>query len=63
MFFGIFIFIAGVLSLLESTGVITSNIKWGLPLAVTCIGMSLIYEAISTKKAKRSVEEEKTTQP
>jgi len=63
MFFGIFIFIAGVLSLLESTGVIISNVKWGLPLAVTCIGMSLIYEAISTKKTKRSVEEEKTPRP
>ncbi|HHQ6628293.1 TPA: hypothetical protein ACSTL5_004861 [Serratia fonticola] len=63
MFFGIFIFIAGVLSLLENTGFITSNVKWGLPLAVTCIGMSLIYDAISAKKAKRSVEEEKKLQP
>lgn len=63
MFFGIFIFIAGVISLLESTGVITSDTQWGLPLAVMCIGMSLIYNAVLQKNAKRNVEEEKTLQP
>jgi len=52
MFLGLFIFIAGVISLLESTGVISSQTKWGLPLAVVCIGMSLIYKSISEKKEK-----------
>lgn len=50
MFLGLFIVIAGVISLLESMGVITSDAKWGLPLAVICIGLSLIYNAVQTKK-------------
>lgn len=59
MFLGIFILIAGVISLLESMGVITSDTTWGLPLAVICIGMSLIYNGITQNKVTQSVGKEK----
>jgi len=50
MFLGLFIVIAGIISLLESVGVIASDVKWGLPLAVICIGVSLIYNAVKSKQ-------------
>ncbi len=50
MFLGLFIVIAGVISLLESMGVIVSDVKWGLPLAVICIGLSLIYNAATSRQ-------------
>lgn len=52
MFLGLFIVIAGFFALLESLGVFSSDAKWGLPLAVICFGLHLIYEAIKRKKAK-----------
>ena len=50
MFLGLFIVIAGIISLLESMGFIVSDVKWGLPLAVICIGLSLIYNAAKSKQ-------------
>ncbi|CAH6277158.1 hypothetical protein AI3057V1_5176 (plasmid) [Citrobacter freundii] len=50
MFMGIFIVAAGLLSLLESLGIFSSDVKWGMPLAVICFGLHLIYEAIRAKK-------------
>lgn len=50
MFFGLFFVAAGILSLLESFGVISVNVKWGLPLAVICFGLYQIYEALKGKK-------------
>lgn len=50
MFLGLFIVIAGVISLLESMGVIVSDVKWGLPLAVICIGLSLIYNSATSRQ-------------
>lgn len=43
MFLGMFIFLASVLTLLEEFGVITTNVKWGLPLALACFGLALIF--------------------
>lgn len=54
MFLGLFIVIAGVISLLESMGIIVSDVKWGLPLAVICIGLSLIYNAATSKQKNDS---------
>ncbi len=50
MFMGIFIVAAGLLSLLESLGIFSADVKWGMPLAVICFGLHLIYEAIRAKK-------------
>ena len=50
MFFGVFIILAGLLSLLESYGVIAGDVKWGLPLAIICFGMSMVYESVKGKK-------------
>ncbi|PHM60924.1 LiaI-LiaF-like domain-containing protein [Xenorhabdus ishibashii] len=52
MFLGVFIVIAGVISLLENFGVISSDVKWGIPLAIICIGASFIYDAIKGKDKK-----------
>lgn len=50
MFMGIFIVAAGLLSLLESLGIFSADVKWGMPLAVICFGLHLIYEAVRAKK-------------
>ncbi len=50
MFFGIFIMLAGALGLAEAIGLINTEVKWGIPLAITCFGASLIWEAIQAKK-------------
>ncbi|EKQ3396864.1 TPA: hypothetical protein SI488_004382 [Escherichia coli] len=50
MFSGVFIVMAGILSLLESFGFISSDVKWGVPLAIICFGLHLIYEAFSARK-------------
>ena len=44
MFLGLFIVLASLLTLLEEFGYITANVKWGLPLAFACFGLSLIFE-------------------
>ncbi|MNB88353.1 hypothetical protein D3C76_353680 [compost metagenome] len=54
MFLGIFIVVAGVLSFLESLGVVSSGAKWGIPLAVICFGLHLIYDALRVKKGNIS---------
>ncbi|WP_257644828.1 hypothetical protein [Providencia stuartii] len=33
-------------------GIIVSDVKWGMPLAVICIGTSFIWDAIAIKDAK-----------
>ena len=43
MFLGLFIVLASLLTLLEEFGYITANVKWGLPLAFACFGLSLIF--------------------
>lgn len=50
MFSGVFIVMAGILSLLESFGFISADVKWGVPLAIICFGLRLIYEAFSARK-------------
>ena len=50
MFLGLFVFAAGLTSLLETLGVINSDVRWGVPLAVTCFGLHLIYEAFKRKQ-------------
>ena len=52
MFLGIFIVIAGVLSLLEVFGLVSTDIKWGMPLAIICIGLSLFFDAIKAKTGR-----------
>lgn len=54
MFLGIFIVAAGLLSLLESLGIFSADAKWGMPLAVICFGLHLIYEAVRAKKGNSS---------
>lgn len=50
MFLGLFIVAAGILSLLESLGLVAADVRWGMPLAVICFGLHLIFEAIKSKK-------------
>jgi len=50
MFLGLFIVFAGVLSLMENLGVIAPDVQWGMPLAVICFGLHLIYDFIKAKK-------------
>ncbi|MDU6441333.1 MAG: hypothetical protein E6559_15760 [Pantoea sp.] len=57
MFLGIFVVIAGVLSLLEVFGLISTDVKWGMPLAVTCIGLSLLFDSIKAKKDRSDTPE------
>lgn len=57
MFLGIFVVIAGVLSLLEVFGLISTDVKWGMPLAVTCIGLSLLFDSIKVKKDRSDTPE------
>lgn len=49
MYLGIFSVLAGLLSLFENIGVIKTEIKWGLPLAVICIGASIIHDQFKNK--------------
>lgn len=60
MFFGLFIFFAGVISLLENVGIIPGEARWGLPLAIICFGLSLIleaYRALKTDHAGKTASE------
>lgn len=50
MFFGLFIIVAGIISLLENFGVIAGDVKWGLPLAIICFGASIVYDSVKSKK-------------
>lgn len=49
MYLGIFVLLAGLLSLLENINVINTDIKWGIPLAVICIGASIIHDHFKNK--------------
>ena len=50
MFLGLFIVLASLLTLLEEFGYITANVKWGLPLAFACFGLSLNLQSVPTTK-------------
>ncbi|MBK5073624.1 hypothetical protein I2492_09950 [Budviciaceae bacterium CWB-B4] len=52
MFFGLFIILAGALSLLENFGIIQGDVKWGVPLAIICIGLNYVYTSIKSNKNK-----------
>jgi hypothetical protein len=52
MFFGLFIILAGVISLLESLGVVGVEVKWGMPLAIICFGLHLVYEAVRARNER-----------
>ena len=52
MFLGLFIVLASLLTLLEEFGYITANVKWGLPLAFACFGLSLIFEKLKKSTNK-----------
>lgn len=52
MFLGLFIVLASLLTLLENIGVITTNVKWGMPLAFVCLGLSIIFENFRKKDNK-----------
>jgi hypothetical protein len=52
MFLGLFIVLASLLTLLEEFGYITANVKWGLPLAFACFGLSLIFEKFKNNTNK-----------
>ena len=54
MFLGAFIVLAGIVSLLESLGIVAAEVKWGMPLAVICFGLHLVYEAIRARKERMS---------
>lgn len=58
MFLGLFIVAFGFLSLLEVLGVVSADVKWGMPLAVICFGLHLIYEAIKAKKERSDIQKE-----
>lgn len=61
MFFGIFIVLAGIITLLENYGVISGDVKWGLPLAIIIYGLSVVYDAITGKKKINYLEFTKVT--
>lgn len=52
MFLGLFIVLASLLTLLEEFGYIKANVKWGLPLAFACFGLSLIFEKLKKSTNK-----------
>lgn len=52
MFLGFFIIIASILTLLEKFSVIQANVDWGVPLALTCFGASMVYEEFKKRKKK-----------
>lgn len=50
MFVGIFLVLAGLLGLTEALGLISTDVRWGMPLAVICFGGSVIRDAYKAKK-------------
>ncbi|HDR1525730.1 TPA: hypothetical protein QB463_002017 [Pasteurella multocida] len=52
MFLGLFIVLASLITLLEDFDVITTNSKWGMPLAFACLGLSIIYDNFRKKDNK-----------
>jgi hypothetical protein len=50
MFWGIFLVLAGLLGLTEALGLINTDVRWGMPLAIICFGGSVILDAYKAKK-------------
>lgn len=50
MFLALFIFIAGLLTLLQNMGVITTDVHWGMPVIIMCVGLHLVYQKVKAKK-------------
>lgn len=50
MFFGVFLMLAGLMALAEALGLVTADMKWGMPLVVVCFGASLVWDSL--KKGK-----------
>ncbi|ELG64706.1 hypothetical protein A1YO_04439 [Escherichia coli KTE136] len=55
MFLGLFVVFAGFLYLLESLGFLPGNVEWGVPLAMICFGLHLVYEAVRERVLKHDV--------
>lgn len=53
MFLGIFIALAGIISLLEICNIISSDVKWGIPLMFTCLGFSIIFDSLKAKRKEQ----------
>ena len=53
---GIFIFLAGFMSLLEVFGLISTDIKWGIPLLFTCLGLALIISEFLKIRKKKAID-------
>ena len=51
---GIFLLIAGTLSLLEVFSIIDTGVKWGGPLFIICIGLSIIFHDWRDKEDKKA---------
>lgn len=56
MFLGIFIALSGILTLLEMFNVISSDMKWGMPLMFTCFGFSIIFDSFKAKQNRKQKE-------
>ena len=56
MFLGIFIALSGILTLLEMFNVISSDVKWGMPLMFTCLGFSIIFDSFKAKQNQKQKE-------
>ena len=53
---GIFIFLAGFMSILEVIGLIRTDIKWGIPLLFTCLGLALIISEFLEIRKKKAID-------
>ena len=53
---GIFIALSGILTLLEMFSVISSDMKWGMPLMFTCLGFSIIFDSFKAKQNQKQKE-------
>ncbi|MOA66795.1 hypothetical protein D3C78_1936780 [compost metagenome] len=51
---GAFLILAGLMALAETLGFVSIEAKWGLPLAITCLGASLFWDAYKAKPANQT---------
>lgn len=54
MVLGAFLVLFGSLSLFESIGLISSDTRWGIPVAIICFGVHLISSELKVRNIKKN---------
>lgn len=54
MVLGAFLVLFGSLSLFESIGLISSDTRWGIPVAIICFGVHLISSELKVRSIKKN---------